>query len=102
MALLQPCATTKNDFLVTPTVSANGRGQLESSIREIYFRENFVPRKFGAIRYSFHRNGVKQHRSKYTKNTKTESSYDVLPYLVPSFWTFVTRLLASPTSKQVY
>ena len=28
--------------------------------------------------------------------------YDVLAYLVPSFRTFVTRLLASPTSKQVY
>ena len=36
---------------LAPAVSANGRGQLESSIREIYFRENFVPRKFGAIRY---------------------------------------------------
>ena len=35
---------------LAPAVSANGRGQLESSIREIYFRENFVPRKFGAIR----------------------------------------------------
>ena len=35
---------------LAPTVSANGRGQLESSIHEIYFRENFVPRKFGAIR----------------------------------------------------
>ena len=31
---------------LAPAVSANGRGQLESSIREIYFRENFVPRKF--------------------------------------------------------
>ena len=43
---------------LAPAVSANGRGQQESSIREIYFREickwpireNFVPRKFRAIR----------------------------------------------------
>ena len=34
---------------LAPAVSANGRGQLESSIREIYFRENLQmanPRKF--------------------------------------------------------
>ena len=37
---------------LAPAVSENGRGQLESSIREIYFHENFVRRKFGAIRYS--------------------------------------------------
>ena len=36
------------------------------------------------------------------KNMNTESTYDVLVYLVPSFRTFVTRLPASPTSKQVY
>ena len=35
---------------LAPAVSANGRGQLESSIRKIYFCENFFPRKFGAIR----------------------------------------------------
>ena len=41
----------------------------------------------------------KQHRSRYTKKrTNTESTYDVLAYLVPSFG----LLPASPTSKQVY
>ena len=34
---------------------------------------------------SLHGNAFKQHRSKYTKNTNTESTYDVLAYLVPSY-----------------
>ena len=39
---------------------------------------------------------------KTKQNTNVESTYDVLAYLVPSFRTFVMRVPASPTSKQVY
>ena len=38
----------------------------------------------------------------YKKNTNTESTYNVLAYLVVTFQTSVMHLPASSTSKQVY
>ena len=43
-----------------------------------------------------HENALKQHRSKYTKNLNTESTYNELAYLVPSFRTFVTQSTGFP------
>ena len=37
------------------------------------------------VYYSLHRNALKQHRSKYTKNTNMESTYDVLAYDVLAY-----------------
>ena len=63
MALLQPCATTKNDFLVNWHPQCPQMGVVSWNLRSAKFisakickwpiRENFVPRKFGAIRYGF-------------------------------------------------
>ena len=51
---------------------------------------------------SLHGNALNSAEVYQKKNTNTESTYDVLAYLVPSFLTFVMHLPASPTSKQVY